>query len=115
MPDLRRLLLATALAPLLLCAPPAARAAPADDAALAHMTTLNVQADGEVKVAPDQASITFGVQTSGKTAALAMQANRDRMATTVAALKAAGIAPKDIQTSALNLNGQYAYEPNLPP
>ncbi len=114
MTRLRRNLTGAMLTPWLILAPFTASAAPMDEAAF-RTTTLNVQAEGQVKIAPDQAVIAFGVQTTGKTAALAMQANRDRMATTVAALKTAGIPPRDIQTSALNLNGQYAYEPNQPP
>lgn len=107
----RRLLAAAAFAPLLAAAPMAAHAGDG----LLNLTTLNISADGEVKAAPDQATVSFGVQTQGKTAAEAMRQNRERMATSIAALKAAGVEPKDIQTSALNLNGQYAYEPNQPP
>jgi uncharacterized protein YggE len=84
-------------------------------AAVFHATTLNLSATGEVKAAPDQATITLGVRTTGKTAAQAMAANRDRMATTIAALTAAGIQKKDIQTSNLSLAAQYAYEPNQSP
>lgn len=115
MTNLRRLLAAAALATPLLLASPLAMAAQADDAALLRLTTLNIQADGEVKVEPDQATITFGVQTQGKTAAEAMRLNRVKMAASIAALKTAGIEGKDVQTSSLNLNGQYSYEPNKPP
>ncbi len=86
-----------------------------DGAAIFHATTLNLSATGEVKAAPDQATITLGVKTSGKTAAQAMAANRDRMASTIAALTAEGIQKKDIQTSNLSLSAQYAYEPNQSP
>ena len=108
-------LIIPALAALLLAAPLAVQAAPADDAALLHMTTVNLQATGEVKAEPDQAAITFGVQTQAPTAADAMRQNRARMASSLAALKAAGIEPKDIQTSSLNLGSQYAYVQNQPP
>ncbi len=108
-------LIIPALAALLLAAPLAVQAAPADDAALLHMTTVNLQATGEVKAEPDQAAITFGVQTQAPTAADAMRQNRARMASSLAALKAAGVEPKDIQTSSLNLNSQYAYAQNQPP
>ncbi len=115
MTDLRRLLAAAALAAPLLLVAPATEAAQADDAALLRLTTLNIQADGEVKVEPDQATITFGVQTQGKTAAEAMRLNRAKMAASLTALKTAGIEGKDVQTSSLNLNGQYSYEPNKSP
>jgi uncharacterized protein YggE len=84
-------------------------------AAMFHATTLNLSAIGEVKAAPDQATITLGVRTSGKTAEQAMAANRERMSGTIAALTAAGIQKKDIQTSNLSLAAQYAYEPNQSP
>ncbi|HEX2802067.1 MAG TPA: SIMPL domain-containing protein, partial [Phenylobacterium sp.] len=56
-----------------------------------------------------------GVMVEAKSASAAMAANARKMTQVLAALKAAGIAEKDIQTSGLNLNAQYAYEQNLPP
>ena len=78
-------------------------------------TTLNLAADGEIKAAPDMATISLGVMTQAKTAAEAMQGNAQRMTQVVAALKKGGIAAKDIQTSGLNLSPQYVYEQNQPP
>ncbi len=120
MPHARSILLAALLlAPLPLAAhaaaAPAQMAAASEETSLPRLTTLSISADGEVKGAPDQATVTFGVQTQEKTAAQAMAANRTKMTATLAALKAAGIAAKDVQTSNLNLNGQYTYEPNQPP
>jgi uncharacterized protein YggE len=89
-------------------------AAPAADA-MFQATTLNLSAYGETRVAPDMATINLGVMTEGKTAAAAMAANAQKMTAVMAALKRAGIAEKDIQTSGLNLNAQYAYVPNVPP
>ena len=78
-------------------------------------TTLNLSASGESKVTPDLATITLGVQTDGPTAAQALSANAAQMTRVVAALKKAGIADRDIQTSSLNVNPQYVYEQNQPP
>lgn len=78
-------------------------------------TTFNLSASGETLVAPDMATITLGVQTDAATAAEALKANGARMNQVMAALKKAGIAERDIQTSNLNLNAQYAYEQNQPP
>jgi uncharacterized protein YggE len=89
-------------------------AAPAADT-MFRATTLNLAADGEVKAAPDMASINLGVMTEARTAQGAMQANSARMTEVMAALRKAGIAAKDIQTSGLNLNAQYVYEQNVPP
>jgi uncharacterized protein len=104
------LLAATALsAPAL-----AQTAAPAADS-LFKATTLNLSAYGEVRAAPDMASINLGVMTEAPTASEAMRANAAKMTQVIAALKKAGIAEKDIQTSGLNLNAQYNYEQNQPP
>jgi uncharacterized protein YggE len=78
-------------------------------------TTFSLSAYGETRVAPDMATITLGVQTDAPTAADALKANGARMNQVMAALKKAGIAERDIQTSNLNLNAQYAYEQNQPP
>ncbi len=78
-------------------------------------TTVTLTASGNVSAAPDMATISFGVVTQAKTASDAMKANNVRMNLVLAALKATGIDPKDIQTSSLNLNPQYTYPDNLPP
>jgi len=78
-------------------------------------TTFSLSAYGETRVAPDMATINLGVQTDAPTAAEALKANGVRMNQVMAALKKAGIAERDIQTSNLNLNAQYAYEQNQPP
>jgi uncharacterized protein YggE len=78
-------------------------------------TTLSLTADGQVSTAPDMATVSFAVVTQGKTASDALKANNGRMNAVPAALKSAGIAAKDIQTSNLNLNPQYVYKDNLPP
>ena len=98
---------------LAVAAAPSAHAQTADAAFRA--TTLNLSASGESKVVPDLATITLGVQTDGPTAAQALSANAAQMTKVVAALKKAGIAERDIQTSNLNVNPQYVYVQNEPP
>ena len=77
--------------------------------------TLNLSAYGEVRAAPDMASINFGVVTEATTAAEAMAQNRTRMNEVMRALRAAGIEERFIQTSGLNLSPQYDYVQNEPP
>ncbi|ESQ84543.1 hypothetical protein AEAC466_09330 [Asticcacaulis sp. AC466] len=72
-------------------------------------STLSLSAAGEVAATPDMATIHFAVVTQSGTASGAMKANSVKMNEVMAALKAAGIASKDIQTSNLNLNPQYNY------
>ena len=78
-------------------------------------TTLNLSAHGETQVTPDQATITLGVQTKAGNARDAMAQNAQRMGAVIAALRGAGIAGKDIRTSNINLEAQYAYAPNTAP
>ena len=77
--------------------------------------SLNLSVTGEVKVAPDMATITFGVVTEASTAREAMAQNAAQMTQVAAALRRAGLAERDIQTSGLNLQAQYDYQENQPP
>lgn len=83
--------------------------------AMHHVPTFTLSAYGEVKVAPDLATINFGVVTEAATAQEAMSQNGERMNRVMAALRRAGIAERDIQTSGLNLSPQYDYVQNEPP
>jgi uncharacterized protein YggE len=78
-------------------------------------TLLNISAQGEAKRVPDIATMSTGVVTRAPDANAAMRANAEQMAKVVAAIKAAGIADKDVQTSGINLNPSYQYRENQPP
>jgi uncharacterized protein len=78
-------------------------------------TLLNVSAQGEAKRVPDIATVSTGVVTRATDANAAMRANAEQMSKVVAAIKAAGIADKDVQTSGINLNPTYQYRENQPP
>ncbi len=80
--------------------------------AVADRPALNLSAYGEVKIAPDMATISFGVVTEATTAAEAMSLNAARMNQVMAALRRAGIEARDVQTSGLNLSAQYDYVQN---
>ncbi len=92
-----------------------AQSAPIQVHAMAAQPALNLSASGEVKIAPDMATITFGVTTEATTAQAAMADNARRMQEVFAALSRAGIADRDIQTSGLNLSAQYDYQQDQPP
>ena len=114
----RALMLGTALMTLAVPAVASAQAtgaSPMQVHAMAQQPALNLSAYGEVKVAPDQATINFGVVTEAPTAQEAMAQNAQQMTRVVAALRRAGIAERDIQTSGLNLSAQYDYQQNEPP
>lgn len=78
-------------------------------------TRLDINATGEVTRVPDIAIISAGVVSRAATASAALQDNSDRMANVIAALKRAGIADKDIQTSSITLNPEYRYPENQSP
>ena len=78
-------------------------------------TRLDVNASGEVTRVPDLAIISAGVVTKAATAGSALQQAATRMQRVRAALKAAGVADRDIQTSNISLNPEYRYVNNQPP
>lgn len=78
-------------------------------------TRLDVSATGEVTRVPDIARISAGVVTQAPTAVAALSGNSARMSRVIAALKRAGVADRDIQTNAVNLNANYRYVENQPP
>jgi uncharacterized protein len=78
-------------------------------------TLLDVSAVGSVTRLPDIATLSAGVVTQAPTAAAAMAENAQRMASTTAALRKAGVADKDLHTSTLSLQPQYRYADNQPP
>lgn len=68
---------------------------------------ITVTGSGAVSRAPDQAEMTLGVTRFAASAAAAMEAvNRDQSAV-IAALKEAGIAPADLQTTGLDVGPDY--------
>ena len=86
-----------------------------DIQALVAAPTFSLSASGEVRIAPDMATITTGVQTQAATAQEAMAQNRAQMNQVIAALRRQGIEERDIQTSGLNLNAVYDYPQNEQP
>jgi len=78
-------------------------------------TRLDLNVTGEVSRVPDLAIVNAGVVTRSPNAATAIQENAERMDKVIAALKRAGIADRDVQTSSINLNAEYRYPENQPP
>ncbi len=65
---------------------------------------ITVTGEGSVEGVPDVATLSLGVTTQGDTAAEAMAANTAALSAVLERLKAAGVAPRDMQTSNLSLN-----------
>ncbi len=78
-------------------------------------TTLSLSAESNVKQAPDLATVSAGVVTIQRTARAAMEENAKRMTAVFAAIRAAGVAERDMQTSGVTLAAQYDYQPNQRP
>ena len=78
-------------------------------------TLLSVSATAESRRVPDVATISTGVVTQAADANAAMRANAVQMDKVMAAIRAAGIAERDVQTSGINLNPQYRYIENQAP
>lgn len=78
-------------------------------------TRLDIVATGEVTRVPDLARISAGVVTQAVTATDAIQQNARQMTAVRAALRAAGIADRDIQTSSINLQPDYRHVENQAP
>lgn len=79
--------------------------------------SITVTGDASISVPPDIAQIDSGVTTEAKTAREAGEANNKAMGIVLLALKNAGIAEKDFQTSRLSLSPQSAAagrNPNAP-
>jgi uncharacterized protein YggE len=78
-------------------------------------TRLDVVATGEVTRVPDIARISAGVVTLAPAATTAISQNAGQMQKVIAALRRAGVAERDIQTSTINLQPEYRYVENQPP
>jgi uncharacterized protein len=71
--------------------------------------TISISGHGEARVAPDLAILNLGVFTHADSAKAAVDGNSKNMAALFAALKAAGIADKDVQTANFSVNPRYDY------
>lgn len=70
---------------------------------------ITVTGEGQSDVAPDMAIVDLGVIKDGKTAREALDANNKAMAEVMKALKDAGIAERDLQTSGFTISPQYHF------
>jgi uncharacterized protein YggE len=69
--------------------------------------SITVTGEGSIKVKPDTASLSVGVQATAKTATEALAQANKSAADLLAALKGAGIGADDITTSGLSIYPQY--------
>ena len=82
---------------------PALAQTPAD-----YPAAISVTGEAQISVPPDLATVDAGVATDARTAREASDANNAAMGKVLTALKSANIDAKDVQTSRLSLQPQYA-------
>ena len=70
---------------------------------------IMVSGEGEASAAPDMAVISLTVLREADTARAALDANNTAMTEVLAAMKAAGIADKDLQTAGFSIQPRYVY------
>ena len=85
-------------------------AALADDAA--PPPRIVVTGEGEAAVSPDMAIVTLTVMREAVTAREALTASNQAMAAVIDAMKEAGIAERDLQTSGFGIHPRYVYPAN---
>jgi len=78
-------------------------------------TLLSVSAQAQAHRVPDVATVSAGVVTQASDANAAMRANAAQVDKVMAAVRAAGIAERDVQTTGINVSPQYRYAENMPP
>lgn len=76
--------------------------------------TITVTGTGRVPVTPDVADLRLGVTSTEPTVSAARSANAAAMSRVLAALRAAGVEARDIQTSNLSLGPAYDYSGPTP-
>lgn len=88
---------------------PASAQVPVFENSIQKETTISLNGKGSVDRAPDMAMISVGVNLEAKTASDAMRQQAQLMDSVFKAVKAAGVADRDMQTSNLSLNPVYDY------
>ena len=78
-------------------------------------TLLSISSEAEAKRVPDVATLSAGVMTQAPDGDTAMRQNAQQMDKVMQAIRAAGIAEKDVQTSGITLYPQYTYKEGQSP
>lgn len=80
--------------------------------AVSSARTITVSAEGKANVAPNIATIMFGVVSEGKDPKVLQEENVKKVNDAIAFVKAQGIDAKDIQTQQFSLNPRYRWIPD---
>ncbi|MEU8765250.1 SIMPL domain-containing protein [Streptomyces sp. NPDC048659] len=104
-------LLLGAAAPAVAAVPGSAAGPARTAAARAAATTVTVSGSGRASAAPDLAVVSVGVEATRPTAKEAMAAQSEAAKALLAALRAQGIADRDVRTESLSLSPVYTQTP----
>ena len=105
----RRMLAAGALSALMLSS---STPVFADEAKRPEPGVISVSGEGVAAIAPDMAVISLTVLREAETARAALDANNEAMTDVLAAMKAEGIAERDLQTGAFSVQPRWVYPNN---
>lgn len=84
------------------------RPAQAQGSGVTGMRQITVIGNGEIRIAPDMATVQIGVESSADTTQDALAANNAQVAAVIEQIKALGVAEQDIQTSGFNIYPRYS-------
>jgi len=99
-----------ALALLFVAAPLSAQEVSASLDQLAASPLVTVEIAEQLRSPPDEATLTAGTESRAPTASAALAASKVKTEHLVQAIKAAGIASKDVQTEGVSVGADYQYE-----
>ena len=109
--------LKAALLSAVLMVPAAALAQAAPAASIAEMAStplVRVNVAESLRTPPDEATISVATQAKAPTATAAVAANKLKTEKLLAAIRAAGIRERDIQTQGIQLQPDYRWDPPTP-
>jgi uncharacterized protein YggE len=99
-----------ALGLLIIAAPASAQQISASLDQLAASPLVTVQISEQLRSPPDEATLTAGTESRASTASAALAANKLKTEHLLEAVKAAGIASKDVQTEGVSVGADYEFE-----
>lgn len=91
--------------------PLAAQPLPASLDQLAATPVVTVRISEQLRSPPDEATLNVATEAREPTAVAALAANKVKTERLIAAIRAAGIGAKDVQTEGVSLGADYVYEP----
>jgi uncharacterized protein YggE len=77
---------------------------------MARTPVVTLRISESLRSPPDQASLSISTESKAPTAAAALETNKGKTERLIAAIRAAGVAQKDIQTEGVNISPDYRYD-----